>query len=360
MGIRGVKQLLGFAAVVVSLTACDANPEPQANPALPDIEPTALSIPPVEATQVGLKVAATIEGSGGVIELTATETPTYTPVPATATLDAPTATPTPEPQPTATPEVLPVGMVAFEFQIGDMQVRTAVPTEFLNVLSGASAEEGVIRDVEIANLAVEDNTIFLGDMPLFLYDDGSWIVNPSVYLGTFTVDGQLQPALLLNTGSLSNPSASQGLNPAKVHSIQEEDDGTLDMVSIYPAYFESLSTFQVVVILPTGQTVQTGYAEADMVYLNSAGSPVVSEFKLYSGFFNVNNKDGSTFDDLRGLFYGPVILRIIANFANPDPANLDYQLRGIPASGGSVDLNLLEQGTTVSNGITNIGTYTDN
>ena len=167
MSIRGVKQLLGFVAVAVSLTACDAKPEPQANPALPDIEPTALSIPPVEATQAGLEVAATIEGSGGVIELTApaSELETLTPESITGIWN-PTAQPATEivaiPEPATAPSEEPLQPVVGDLKLGSQGQQLIL------------TEAGWKVNLRIGSTKVDENTqeslYWTGSEWLQLYD----------------------------------------------------------------------------------------------------------------------------------------------------------------------------------------------
>lgn len=315
----------------LALVACGG----QAQTAVEDaVGEEALATAAAAIGEVAPTVEATVEDATPTVEVVveqvvATEEPT-TEVPSTPEPTAtPTPTPTPEstPTPIPTPTELPEGMVTYRYTFPDGNVvEAAIPEGFLGALSVASHEVGSVDGVDFANLQIEGDAVLIGDIPVFLRVNDGWQINPEVRAIDYGVNEVASPALALTIRTQSDPGASSRLDPTKVHMIQVEDFETNSVVSVYPAYIESVELISVAVPLD-GQAYQRLVALTTFTYLNSSGAVTRCQAPLYEGVV-VKNKEGTPLEEIYDLFSVPLSFHIYGNFEWP-PDNVQYVLMDI-------------------------------
>jgi hypothetical protein len=237
-----------------------------------------------------------------------TAAPTITPVPS-STVTAPQAT---IGAPLATAEIISDGMSRYTYQNSEgARFSALVPSEFMAVL-------------DIAQLDVEGDTAFLGNMPLFFRNGATWVVNPGVKQETYY---QGSPALVLSTSTHNNTEARSMLNVSEVHSIQDEAwTGGYRMVSVDPAGIEKV-VFELVQVRTSSGVSQVERAAVSLVYFNEADALTTAWFHVYDGALSINNTEGRPISDLLEIVDEPVKMFFFANFSNEDDR---YELVGVP------------------------------
>lgn len=313
------------------------------------------------------EVVPTVEVATPTVEPVAERAlPTAEPTPSASPTPQPTATPTPTPTreatptPTPTPTELPEGMMAYRYTFpeGDV-VEAGVPQEFMDTLSVASHEVGSVDGVDFAALQIEGDTVLLGDIPILFRVNDGWRINPEVRAIDYGVTEVVSPALALTIRTQSDPAASSRLDPARVHMIQVEDHETISIVSVYPAYIETVELMSVAVPLD-GQAYQKLVALTTFTYLNSSGAVTRCQIPLYEGVV-VKNKEGTPLEEIYDLFSVPLAFHILGNFVWP-PDNIQYVLYDITdAADDPYEIqSALERGGLISLGeFSNVRQITD-
>lgn len=293
---------------------------------------------------------AEYQGSEAATQTSVSPTPTQTPVPQTPTPEPPApthestktplpASPTSPPADTTIPPTAVVevaGRSLYEFQTPDGLQQVFIPTGFLFVLSKASGDVGKVEGFDFANLAVVEDTVFLGEIPLFLRTEDGWVLNPGViyepeYPG-------LGPALRLVTYTKGDPNASTRLVQGEVHSIQSDgESGQFTGISVYPTYLKSIEVSKVSVLTPGGKIIRTQVAEVTFEYFDDGGNVRTGVSRLY-GSINIGRRDAVPFANDNPAAFS------FASLVGGQALSLHYGVTSTYPLGDDTPLEYLEHG----------------